>query len=62
MCGLDPRGPGERLVGGGGGGGGGVHTVTNIQVPQNSGDSFTSPISDCQLVKDNVLHKASYLV
>jgi len=53
MCGLDPREPGGR---------GYVHTVTNIQVPQKSGDSFTSQISDCQLVKDNVLHKASYLV
>jgi hypothetical protein len=58
MCDLDPRGPGQRSVGGWGY----VHTVTNIQVPQKSGDSFTSQISDRQLVKDNVLHKASYLV
>jgi len=44
------------------GGGGYVHTVTNIQVPRKSGDFFTTHISDCQTVKDNVLHKASYLV
>jgi len=43
-------------------GGGYVHTVTNIQVPQKLGDSFTSQISDCQLIKGNVLHKTSYLV
>lgn len=60
MCGLDPRGHGQRSVGPGRGGY--VQTATNIQFPQKTGDSFTSQISDCQLVKDNVLHKASYLV
>jgi hypothetical protein len=59
MCGLDSHGPGQRSVGGGGGY---VHALTNIRVPQKSGNSFTSQISDCTLVKDNVLHNASYLV